>query len=237
MPVLQTRDVVRATPRTRIIRIDLGAHAFPFNAGQAVIVGLHDSPLKKPYSIACSPRQASESRTIELLVQIDDSDVADPHLERLAPGTLVDVYGPLGSFRLPSMDPDADVLFVAGGTGIAPLRSMLWDVIEQQPGRRLALIYSVRSADEIAYEEELRTLASRSRLDLHLTITRTGRDQWLGPRGRIDRALVQSVVRTPVGTDCVLCGPPPMIRDVTALLVAAGVPPQRIVRESFSEGA
>jgi ferredoxin-NADP reductase len=233
VPVLQTRDVVRATPRTRIIRIDLGSHPFTFQAGQAVIVGLHDSPLRKPYSIACSPRQSAESRAIELLVQIDDSDAENPHLERLTPGTSVEVSGPLGAFGLPSSDGEGDILFVAGGTGIAPLRSMMWDVIEQQPGRRLALIYSVRSADEIAYESELRLLAHEGRLDLRLTITRLGREQWLGPRGRIDMALVQSVVRTPE-TDCVLCGPPAMISDVTALLIGAGVPAERIVRESFA---
>ncbi len=168
-----------------------------------------------------------------MLVQIDDSDVQNPHLERLTPGTAVEVNGPLGSFGLPSSDGEADILFVAGGTGIAPLRSMLWEVIEQQPSRRITLIYSVRSAEEIAYESELRLLAHEGRLDLRLTITRTGRDQWLGPRGRIDMALVQSVVRAPQ-TDCVLCGPPAMISDVSALLIGAGVPPERILRESFA---
>jgi ferredoxin-NADP reductase len=110
---------------------------------------------------------------------------------------------------------------------------MLWHVIEHQPARHIAMIQSVRSADEIAYEEELRALAEAGRLRLEVTITREGRDQWLGPRRRIDLGMLQSVLRSPQ-TDCVLCGPPPMIQDVSGLLVHAGIAPERIVRESFA---
>jgi NAD(P)H-flavin reductase len=230
--VLQTRDVIRATPRTRIIHLDLDAEPFPFLAGQAVFVGLHGSHLRKPYSIACSPGQAARAHALELLVQIDDADLANPHLERLTPGTPVDVDGPLGRFGLPNENDDGDVLLVAGGTGIAPLRSMLWDAIEHRPAQRIALIYSARNVDEIAYELELRELATSGRLDLRFTITRDGPENWLGPRGRIDAALVQSVVHTRE-TRCILCGPPGMLADVTALLVGAGIARDSIVTETF----
>lgn len=229
---MSTRDVIRETPRTRIIRFDLGAEPFSFDAGQAVLVAPHGAPLRKPYSIACSPKQATELHALELLVQIDAPDADDPHLERLTPGTLVDVEGPLGTFGLPPLD-ERDILFVAGGTGIAPLRSMLWDAIEHRPATNLTLIYSVRSSDEIAYEEEFRKLAERGRLDFRVTITRSGPESWLGPRGRINGALIQHVIRTP-DTHSIVCGPPAMIADVTALLTSAGVPDDLIVTETFS---
>ena len=232
MHVLTTREVIQTTPRTRIIRLDLGRQPFDFRAGQAVLVGLHGAPIKKPYSIACSPRQAVESNALELLVQVDDRDPENPHLERLTPGTAVDVEGPFGTFALSLTPSEDDVLFVAGGTGIAPLRSILWEIIEHQPARRIAMICSVRSAEEIAYEEELRRLAATGRLQLRFTITRDGGAEWLGPRGRIDLALLNSVLRSPE-TDCVLCGPPAMISDVTELLVHSGIAPERIVKESF----
>jgi ferredoxin-NADP reductase len=172
------------------------------------------------------------SNVIELLVQIDALEADDPHLERLDVGDRVDVEGPLGTFGLPEPD-GLDVLFVAGGTGIAPLRSMLWAAIENRPTSKLSLIYSVRSADEIAYERELRELCDAGRLDFRVTITRDGPESWLGPRGRINAALIQHVVRTPE-TYCILCGPPAMIADVTALLSAAGVPAELILTETFS---
>lgn len=233
MRVFTTRDVIRATPRTRIIRFDLGAEPFSFTAGQAVLVAPHGAPLRKPYSIACSPRQAAESRVLELLVQTDaPPDIDDPHLERLTPGNRVDVEGPFGTFGLPPVD-ERDILFVAGGTGIAPLRAMLWDAVEHRPMGKLSLIYSVRSADEIAFEKEFRELADTGRLDFRVTITRDGPDAWLGPRGRIDGALIQRVIRTPE-THCVICGPPGMIDDVSSLVAGAGVAPDRIVTEIFS---
>jgi ferredoxin-NADP reductase len=230
---LQTREVVRATPRTRIIHLDLDEQPFEFRAGQAVLVGLHGSSLRKPYSIACSPGQASRDGALELLVQIDDADVANPHLERLAQGTEVDVDGPLGTFGLPPEIDEDDLLFVGGGTGIAPLRSMLWDTLEHRPVQHIALIYSARSVDEIAYEQELRKLADSGRVDVRLTITRDGRESWLGPRGRIDTALIQSTIRKPE-TRCIICGPPGMISDVTRLLLAAGVDRSRILTETFA---
>jgi ferredoxin-NADP reductase len=230
---LQTRDVLHSTPRTRIIRIDLGAEPFSFTAGQAIVVGLHGGTLRKPYSIACSPRQAARTNQLELLVQIDDPDLANPHLERLTPGTLVDVEGPFGTFGIPEDAPEHDVLFVGGGTGIAPLRSMMWDMIERQPSNHLALIYSARSVDEIAYIDELRRLTDEGRVDVRLTVTRDGRESWLGPRGRIDAALVRSVVRT-AETRCVLCGPPSMVASVSELLRGAGVEDDRILTETFT---
>ena len=234
MRVLSTREVIRATPRTRIIRFDLGTEPFVFTAGQAVLVALHGAPLRKPYSIACSPKQALDTHTLELLVQTDaPPDVDDPHLERLTPGSLVDVEGPFGTFGLPSDAPESDILFVAGGTGIAPLRSMLWDAIEHRPETKLSLIYSVRSRDEIAYEDEFRKLAEAGRLDFRVTVTRTDPAAWLGPRGRITDALIQHVLRTPQ-THCIICGPPTMITDVTALLTGAGVPPDLVLTETFA---
>jgi ferredoxin-NADP reductase len=231
--VLQTRDVIRSTPRTRIIRFELGSDSFSFMAGQAVMVGLHDASLGHPYSIACSPRQAATSGLLELLVQIDDTGAPDPHLERLTPGDRVDVEGPFGTFGLPLDVEEHDLLFVAGGTGIAPLRSMIWDVIERNPSKHIALIYSVRSPDEFAYQQELEQLAAEGRVDVRMTVTREGVAGWLGPRGRIDAKLVQSVLKT-TETRCAICGPPAMVNDVTGLLTSAGISSEKILMETFA---
>lgn len=232
MRVLPAREMIRSTPRTRIVRLGLADHPFLFTAGQAVMVGVHGGAVRTTYSIASSPGQTARSNALELLVLIDDSREPSPHLERLRPGDLVDVEGPFGTFVLPRDIEERDILFVAGGTGIAPLRSMLWDTIERGAPNRLALIFSARSADEFAFESELRRLGTERRLDLRLTITREALG-WLGPRGRIDSALIQSVIRT-VDTRCVLCGPPAMIDTVSTLLTAAGVSGEKIQTETFA---
>src|SRR5690606_35122385 len=228
------REVVPATPRTRIIRADLDGHEFRFHAGQVVRVGLADGTVRRPYSIACSPGQAERSQALELLVQIDDQASADPHLERAVPGTLLHIEGPFGSFGVPHPLPERRLLLIAGGTGIAPLRSILWDTLERDPGVDIALIYSARNPQEFAYGDELRALAAEGRIRLVLTVTREGDTSWSGLRGRIDASMVAAMLTTPE-TRCVICGPVPLVAHTRTLLTKAGVAGERILVETYAD--
>lgn len=230
--ILTAQEVVRATPRTRIIRLAIGGQWLPFLAGQAVVAGLPGGAVRKPYSIACSPERAKHTGVLELLVQIEETDAADPHLERVAPGSPVEITGPIGSFVLPNVLPERDLLFMAGGTGIAPLRSMLWDALERDLADRLTLVYSARSPEELAYEAELRHLAASGRIDLYLTVTRNATPTWRGLRGRIDRALIRQALPTREA-HCFVCGPPAFVADTTDLLREAGVEESRILSEQY----
>jgi ferredoxin-NADP reductase len=230
---LPARRVHRSTPRTRIIEIDLGAHPFPFAAGQAVFAGLASSAVRRPYSIACSPAQSHRANALELLVQIDDHNAPDPHLELTEPGTLLRVQGPFGSFSLPPAADEDSLVFIAGGTGIAPLRSMMWDVLEHRPRVKIGVLYSARSAEEFAYGDELRMLAREQRIRLVQTVTRDARADWDGLRGRLTRELIGGMVN---GGDvrCVICGPASLVADATAFLKSLAIPADRILTETYS---
>lgn len=229
---LPAREIVQATPRTRIIHADLGGHRFDFTAGQAVFAGLADGAVRRPYSIACSPAQSRRRNAIELLVQIDDHEAPDPHLERAVPHTLLKIQGPFGSFSLPSRLSGESLLLIAGGTGIAPLRSMMWDVLERQPDVDVHLLYSARSPEEFAYGEELRGLAAARRIELVLTVTRDSVTPWEGLRGRVSRELIAGLLKN--GSQCVVCGPASFVADTTATLQALSVPAARIFTETYS---
>jgi len=231
--LLPTRRVAAATPRTRIIVADLGERAFAFQAGQAVFAGLADGTVRRPYSIACSPQQARQEKAIELLVQVDDVASPDPHLELAEAGTLLRIEGPFGSFGLPSPLVERRLLLVAGGTGIAPLRSIIWDTLEREPEVAVTLIYSARAPEEFAFLEELGSLDSAHRIELVLTVTRQSATTWTGSRGRIDQALMTATLKT-AETRCLLCGPSGFVADVTALLAEAGVARDRIVTETYA---
>lgn len=228
---LPVRDVLAATPRTRRLCLDTRASGFSFAAGQAVMVGLHGSPLRKPYSIASGPAEAARIGGIELLVQVDDSGL-DPHLERAAAGTLLDVEGPFGKFSTPPAVPGQSLLLVGGGTGIAPLRSMLMDLLERPDVPSLHVVYSARTATELAYREELEALAAAGRITLWLTVTRDEDAAWSGRRGRIDPALLEAAL--PAGEPwCLVCGPSAFVRDVSEALRQQGVPDARICVERY----
>ena len=236
---LPIREVVRATPRARIVRIDLDGRRFDYAAGQAVVVGTHAAGERRPYSIAAAPEDARRDRWLELLVGVDGNGHAGPHLS-LATGTSVDVEGPVGTFTFPASPEERQFVFIAGGTGIAPLRAMLRHVLAALNGKaeggislRLGLLYSARTPDEFAYEDEFRALARAGRIELRQTITRPGELDWSGARGRIDRAVLSELVHSPA-TLCFVCGPPALVAEMTKLLEALSVPPSLIRAEAWN---
>ncbi len=227
---LRLRESLPATPRAWILRIDLAHHRFDFHAGQAVLVGRTGGP-RRPYSIAVAPEDVRQTGCIELLVQTEEDGSIPGHLT-LEPGSLFDVEGPIGSFRFPDRPMAHAALFIAGGTGIAPLRAMIRHVLASQPGLRLGLLYSARSPAEFAYEDELRDLAARGRLELHQTVTRDMPPGWTRRRGRIDRETLAGLVHDPE-TLCFLCGPPALVESIPPMLTALGVAPIRIKMEEW----
>ena len=230
MVTLPIRDVQQATPRARILRLDLHGGWFPYVAGQAVLIAAEGGPVRRPYSIAASPEDARREGCLELLVGVDANGSPGPHLT-LAAGARVDVEGPLGSFTFPAQPEEQHFVFIAGGTGIAPLRAMLHQALAL-PGSWIAVFYSARTPDEFAYQDELKALADAGRIELRQTVTRTADDGWQGKRGRIDRGELGRLIHDP-RTLCFVCGPPTLVAEMPAVLGDLGVERRRIRLEEW----
>ncbi len=226
---LPIREILPATPRARIARFDLTGHAFDYAPGQAVAVARHGQDKRRLYSIAAAPEDAQRDGWLELLVGVNSDGAPGPHLT-LQPGQLVDVEGPLGSFTFPPAPSERRFVFIAGGTGIAPLRAMLGHAL-RIPHRNVGLFYSVRTPDEFAYEQELRGLAQAGDIELRQTVTRAS-DDWRGPRGRLNRDALAELVHDSE-TLCFVCGPPALVDDMPKLLTELGVPGERIRIEEW----
>ena len=121
---------------------------------------------------------------------------------RLEPGTLVDVDGPLGRFTFPAHPSERRFLFIAGGTGISPLRAMLHHALNV-PHDEIGLLFSARTPAEFAYEQEFRALAEAHRIELELRVTREVGDDWDGVRGRLGRERFSAA--RPRSRDALLC--------------------------------
>ena len=154
---------VSATPTTRAIRIALDGAAFHYRAGQAAFVGLPGQP-PTPYSIASAPYETEESGWLEFLVKVDGSTRFGSQVTGVRPGTPLILTPAIGRFGLPADAVDHPLLFVAGGTGIAPLRSMLRDAIHAGRRHATSLVYSARHPEEFAYLDELRALHDAGRI-------------------------------------------------------------------------
>lgn len=195
------------------------------------MLGLHASPLRKPYSIASAPWELEKTGQLQVLAQVDDTGSPDPHLELAASGTLLDLEGPFGSFGLPATT-DGGLLFVAGGTGIAPLRSMMIERMAQPSNEPIALVYSARSPEEFAFRTELDALRATGRLTVHFTVTRHPEAGWTGRRGRIDGSLLADALPS-TRSHCLICGPQQLVNDARALLLKLGVAEDRLLIEKF----
>lgn len=227
------RDVQPITPRSRLVTLDLQGFALDFKPGQAVLVGLPGGSERRPYSIACSPESAAEAGCLELLISVESNGSPGENLAAVTRGRTVDIDGPIGSFTLPSHPLAEWLLFVAGGTGIAPLRSMLDHLLRGHPAHRVALLYSARRADEFAFIEELKAHSDAGLLELHQTVTRDDSSAWTGRRGRIGPAHFEALLHEPAATLCFVCGPESLVNESAATLSGLGVPQSQIYTESW----
>jgi ferredoxin-NADP reductase len=225
------RDVVRETPRAIFVRLDAAGGRLAFSAGQAAMVGLAERAGRKPYSIASPPEALRQDGSLEFLIETEPDGQARPNLEGVRPGSRVAVEGPAGGFVLPRRLP-RELLFVAGGTGIAPLRSMIASALARPRPPAITLVYSARTPAEFAFLAEWRRLSRQGRLRLITTVTREADRTWRGRRGRMRQAWIDAAVRRrhPL---CFVCGPETFVVRMIEMLREAGIPAGRIRREKY----
>jgi aromatic O-demethylase, reductase subunit len=221
MPLtLAIREVLPVTPRARIVRLDLEGCAFPYRAGQSVLIGRPGSTDRRAFSLADAPEDARALGWLEFLIGTDDDGRT---WIPLVPGERVTVEGPIGQLTLPVNASEPRFVFVAGGTGIAPLRAMVRECLGR-PRCEVHVFYSARTPDDFAYADELQQLARAGRISLALRITRgPGGTEWGGERGRFDPAWLNPAIGDGQ-TRCFICGPQAMVHDAQRLLERAGVP-------------
>jgi ferredoxin-NADP reductase len=148
------------------------------------------------------------------------------------PGSLLDVEGPVGRFTFPDDTDATRLLFVAGGSGIAPLRAMLHHALRTRTSR-IDVVYSARTAQDFAFIEELQTLDREGRIALHQTVTREPESSgWSGGTGRLTGAAIAPLL-DPAHTLCFVCGPQSMVKDVPALLMSHGMARNRVRIEEW----
>lgn len=211
------------------LTLDASGARFPFVAGQAAMVGLAGRTARKPYSIASSPGELRRSGSLTFLVELGPDGQSRPNLDGVGAGRLVTVEGPIGGFGLPRRLPP-ELLFVAGGTGIAPLRAMIDSALDRPAPPSVTLVYSARTPAEFAFAAEWRRLSRLGRIRFCATATRRAGPSWRGRRGRVRQVWIDALVkrRAPL---CFVCGPEPFVAQMMEMLRAAGVPARKIRRE------
>lgn len=175
-----------------------------------------------PISISGDPTAMDQIvHTIRAVGPVSDA------LSKLEHNAPVGIRGPFGSSWPVEEAAGGDVLVVAGGIGLAPLRPALYHLIaERERYGRVAFLYGARSPDDLLYRPEIEIWKQRPDLQVRVTVDRAGED-WTGDVGVVTMLLPKLNVR-PATTVAMICGPEVMIRFTAAALENLGVAPERI---------
>jgi NAD(P)H-flavin reductase len=152
---------------------------------------------------------------------IRDVGAVSRALNESAPGDVIGVRGPFGTSWDPASAADRDVVIVAGGVGLAPLRPLILDVLHhRQSFRRVVLVAGARTPGDLLFRAELDVWAAQSS-EAHVTIDQPARS-WAGAVGFVTEPLARLRL-DPGRTTAFLCGPEAMMRFCGDLLVGAGM--------------
>lgn len=205
-----------------------------YEAGQFFFISIADddgSTLEHHFSFSSSPTEPF----IEYTTRVSASDFKRAQAA-MAPGTVVTIEGPRGTFVLPG---DADrVLYLCGGVGITPARSTIRWAVDTAAGLDIALVYANRDQGTIAFGDELDRAAAEARSTPALRVVHVlekPMSGWDGLTGYVDADLVREEVPDWAERLIMVCGPPPMVEAMRRMLDEDLEPPADQIRyERFS---
>lgn len=155
----------------------------------------------------------------------------------LKPGDEVTISGPYGDFF--HRNTQAEMIYIGGGAGMAPLRSHVFDLLLRTGSRRkISYWYGARSLKELFYDEHFKQLAAEhDNFSWHVALSEPlPEDRWEGPRGFIHNVLYEQYLKHhPAPEDCeyYLCGPPMLLLATRDLLESLGVERDNILFDDF----
>jgi ferredoxin-NADP reductase len=189
------------------------------------------------FTLSSSP---TEGETIRLTTRIREESGYKKTLNELAVNRVIEGEGPEGTFILDENE-KGPFVFLAGGIGITPFRSMLKFATDKKLPIPIHLIYSNSIPEEIAFKDELESL-SRQNPNFKLSMTVSKPEQsgqpWSGLTGRIDEMLIKKLFgnwKLEIGNSTFLvAGPPPMVDAIEQMLGKLGLPAGRLRSEKFT---
>jgi sulfhydrogenase subunit gamma (sulfur reductase) len=212
-------DVRQMTGMEKLFTVELpGGLSLGHEPGQFVevsMLGVGEAPI----SISSSPSRSNG--TFELCVR-RAGDLTGA-LHRLEPGATVGVRGPFGHGFPIRQFRGKDILFAPGGLGLAPLRSLINEVLDERHNfGRVIILYGARTPSELLFTDELETWGARDDVELHVTVDRAD-DNWKGHVGVIT-TLFPEIRIYARNTVAVTVGPPVMYRFVLVEMLGMGIP-------------
>jgi len=227
LPQIARIEAVRdETPDTKTFALRFPAPqdsaAFRFHPGQFVELSVFGCG-EAPFCIASSP---TRPRTFETTIR--RTGTLTDALHRLGPGEEVGIRGPFGNGFDVEAARGRDLLFVAGGIGLPPLRSLIWNVLDERESfQNVTILYGARTPVDLVYKDELKSWAATVGVDFHVTVD-NATPGWTGSVGMVPVLFTKTTLR-PETTLAYVCGPPIMIKFVVQDLFMRGFRDESVV--------
>jgi Na+-transporting NADH:ubiquinone oxidoreductase subunit F len=208
---------------------------FGFRAANAL-------PVRRNFSMASDP---AVDKQLRFNVRISppprgldcSAGAGSTYLHRLRPGDKVTAVGPFGAFHV--KPGEKEMLYIGGGSGMAPLRSHLAHLFEsEKTRRRVSFWYGARSLRESFYQDYFENLARQfPNFSFHLALSEPQpEDNWRSYTGMIHEVVREHYLAKhadPSDVDYYLCGPPAMVQAAVAMLAGLGVEKEQIAFDEF----
>lgn len=202
-----------------------------------------DEPIIRAYSMANYPEEVGKIMLNVRIATPPPRDLSLPagqmssYIWSLKPGDKVMISGPFGEFF--AKETDAEMVFVGGGAGMAPMRSHIFDQLRRiKSKRKMSFWYGARSKREIFYQDDFDTLAKENKnFKWHVALSDPiESDNWKGYTGFIHNVLYENYLKdheAPEDCEFYMCGPPMMNAAVVNLLKDLGVEDENILLDDF----
>ena len=195
---------------------------FDFVPGQYVQMEVtceccEDKTVRRSYSIASAP---SEKTYLEFVIQTVEGGACTPVLDKLNEGDEVPMRGPIGHFVI--KDNDRPKAFIAAGTGIGPIASMVRELEAQRSDAEQTLLYGTRTKSSRAYADEYEAWAKDAKHDYRPMVSREEPTEEGCQKGRVTDILKDLFSENADDRDYYICGPPAMVKDAKEQLKELG---------------
>jgi Na+-transporting NADH:ubiquinone oxidoreductase subunit F len=230
---LEAADFTGEGIRSLHFRI-LDEQQLDFQPGQYVQIyrQLPHEQVVRAYSLASN---AGQKTSFSLDVQYVPGGIMSTWLHRLAEGTELEISGPYGDMAFNQNCSAKNIVLVAGGVGLAPIRSILYRLLEQESRPQVYLFWGARHRSHLYAEEELKNIARQHADWLHFFPALSGdliEEGWTGARGFIHTA-VEAELPELKNAQAFICGPALMMQAATEVLLKKGLAPDQIKADPF----
>jgi ferredoxin-NADP reductase len=231
--VAEVAKIIDETPRVKSLVLEVPGWQ-GHQPGQHVDVRLTAEDgyqAQRSYSVASEPENARLMLTVEL---IEEGEVSPYLTSDVRAGDKFEIRGPIGGYFVWTVAIGGPLFLVAGGSGIAPLMSMLRYRAAVNSTIPALLLYSSRTFEDIVYREELDQMAARGGFTVVYTLTRRQPPGWTGGSRRIDRNMLASVSPSVMSNPRIfICGPTSLVELAAQSLLELGYERGLIKTERF----